>query len=433
MKITRLLIFIFVCFSLSIKAQSGKINITPSPDSAVKQIISLVNKKTCVIVAVGGEDLSGRTQLTDDVYQELSAKGLNVSILRLAQYRTPYAKCQNVELPGSCFYENEVDYTTLNKEILQPLKKAKKLNKKVKLNGSSPIPFNYNKLDVLLVEGSMTLRSSYANWFNIRLWTDCSLATLRERCAAHKSENDANSSTSNYPDSVLLSAHSQLLILDEPADNADYTFITDERLKKDPELILFEDFKGPKINSGLHWFNQPKTFKILNGELFVQPESYTNMWQQTYYGYEKDNAPYLHFDTEKDFVLTAQIRFEPENKSDQAGIAIRIDKNNWIKASLEYISDKRTRINATVTNDGFSDASFLPDYFGQDKSALWKITRIGNDFTIEYLKGSQWVLVRVAHLNKAQGKVQCGLYSCSPQLKANKVYFDFIKIEGLLR
>jgi uncharacterized protein len=431
MKITHLIFLVLLFPIVGVKAQSAKIDITPSPDSAVKQILSLTGKKKCIFVAIGGEDLSGRTQLTDDIYQGLSAKGLNVSILRLTQYRTPYAKCQNVDLPGSCFYENEIDYATLNKEIIQPLKKSRKLNKKIKLNGSTPATFSYNNLDVLLVEGSMTLRSSYANWFNIRLWTDCSMATLRERYAARKAGNV--SAISDYPDSVLLAAHSQLLILDEPVDNADYSFVTDERLKKDPELIIFEDFKGPKISSGLHWLNQPKTYKIQNGELFVQPESYTNMWQQTYYGYTKDNAPFLHFDTEKDFVLTAQIRFEPENKSDQAGIAIRIDKNNWIRASLEYISDKRTRINSTVTNDGFSDAAFLPDYFGQDKSILWKITRIGNDFTIEYLKGGQWVLVRVAHLSKAEGKIQCGLFSCSPQLKANKVYFDFLKIEGLLR
>ena len=84
----RILIFCYaIAIVSSLQAQTARINITPRIDSVVSKITSTINKKTCTFVAIGGEDLSGRTQLTDDIYQELSAKGLNVVILHLPQYR----------------------------------------------------------------------------------------------------------------------------------------------------------------------------------------------------------------------------------------------------------------------------------------------------------------------------------------------------------
>ena len=85
--------------------------------------------------------------------------------------------------PGKYFYENEVNFSTLNKDVLQPLKKSRKLSKKVKLNGVTPSQLSFNNADVALIEGAMVDRKIFAKWFDLRIWVDCSMQTLRDRYA----------------------------------------------------------------------------------------------------------------------------------------------------------------------------------------------------------------------------------------------------------
>jgi regulation of enolase protein 1 (concanavalin A-like superfamily)/uridine kinase len=429
----RILIFCYaIAIVSSLQAQTARINITPRIDSVVSKITSTINKKTCTLVAIGGEDLSGRTQLTDDIYQELSAKGLNVVILHLPQYRVPFEQCLKNKNPGKYFYENEVNFSTLNKDVLQPLKKSRKLSKKVKLNGVTPSQLSFNNADVALIEGAMVDRKIFAKWFDLRIWVDCSMQTLRDRYALRPAGNDPVQQK-KIIDEVLLMAHNQQIIIDQPSIMVDYTFIADDRMRKEPQIILNEDFKGKKLNAKLTWLNPPKVWKLVNNALYVETDAVTDFWQRTFYGFSNDNGHFLYYETDKDFVLTTHFKYEPKNQFDQAGIAIRIDEDNWLKASVEYELQAAAKLGSVVTNNGYSDwaTQSVPN---STVEMTWKITRIGKDFFISYLNAQGiWEQVRVAHLDKAGGNVKCGIYGCSPIDKGYKIYYDFLKIEELVR
>jgi len=421
-----------IMFVTYIQAQTARITITPRIDSVVSRITSTLNKKSCTLVAIGGEDLSGRAQLTDDIYQELSGKGLNVIIIHLAQYRVPFDVCLKDKNPGKYFYENEVNYATLYKDVLQPLKKSRKVSKKVKLNGINAVQLSYSNADVALIEGAMVDRKPFAKWFDLRLWVDCSMQTLKDRYALRPAGNDPVLQK-QIIDDVLLSSHNQQLIIDEPAVMVDYSFVADDRIRKGPQPILNEDFKGKKLNSKLAWLNPPKVWKLINNALYVEPDAVTDFWQRTFYGFRNDNAHFLYYETDKDFVMTTHLKFESKNQFDQAGIAIRLDEDNWLKASVEYDLHLPAKLGSVVTNNGYSD--WATQTFPRTTIEMtWKVTRIGKDFFIEYLNDTGiWEQVRVAHIEKASGSVKCGIYACSPIEKGYKVYYDFLKIDELIR
>ena len=425
----------FLCACLivvSLHAQTARINITPRIDSVISNINTNLNKKSCMLVAIGGEDLSGRTQLTDDIYQELSAKGLNVVIIHLPQYRVPYDICLKDKNPGKYFYENEVNYSTFNKDILQPLKKNRKVSKKVKLNGVAPVQISFNNADVALIEGSMVDRKLFAKWFDLRIWVDCSMQTLRERYALRPAGTDPMLQK-QIMDEVLLMSHNQQLIIDEPTKMVDFVFVADAKMSKAAPLVLNEDFKGKKINSHLNWLNPPKVWKLINNALYVETDAVTDFWQRTFYGFRNDNAHFLYYETDKDFVMTTHLKIESKNQFDQAGIAIRIDEDNWLKASVEYDLNLPAKLGSVVTNNGFSDWA-TQSYPRNTTEMTWKVTRIGKDFFIAYLNADGiWEQVRVAHIDKASGNIKCGVYACSPIDKGYKVYYDFLKIEELIR
>lgn len=431
-RVLTLLSLLLLVSLLTIKAQTARINITPHIDSAVNRITTTVNKKSCLLVAIGGEDLSGRTQLTDDIYQELSAKGLNVAIIHLSQYRIPFDICLKDKNPDKYFYENEVNFATLNKDVLQPLKKSRKLSKKIKINGITPVQFSISNADVALIEGAMVDRKPFAKWFDLRLWVDCSMQTLKDRYALRPAGNDPVLQK-QIVDEILLMSHNQQLIIDEPAIMVDYCFVGDDRIRKGAQTILNEDFKGKKLNAKLTWLYPPKTWKLINNALYIETDAVTDFWQRTFYGFRNDNAHLLYYETDKDFVLTTHLKFEPKNQFDQAGIAIRIDEDNWIKASVEYDLHLPAKLGSVVTNNGYSDWA-KQGISNSITEMTWKVTRIGKDFFIEYLNTNGiWEQVRVAHLDKAGGNVKCGVYACSPIDKGFKVYYDFLKIDELIR
>ncbi len=51
------------------------------------------------------------------------------------------------------------------------------------------------------------------------------------------------------------------------------------------EIILFETFDRPAMDSRLHWYCPPAQPAILNSHLVIKPEAKTDYWQKTHYGF----------------------------------------------------------------------------------------------------------------------------------------------------
>jgi regulation of enolase protein 1 (concanavalin A-like superfamily) len=43
----------------------------------------------------------------------------------------------------------------------------------------------------------------------------------------------------------------------------------------------------------LDWIREPKSYIINDDEIVIITESYTDLWQRTYYHFRNDNAPVL--------------------------------------------------------------------------------------------------------------------------------------------
>jgi regulation of enolase protein 1 (concanavalin A-like superfamily)/uridine kinase len=427
---SKIILFVLIAFSCNaLQAQKSTIVLTPRIDTAVNLIKSKVVNTKCLVVAIGGADLSGRSQLVDDIYQELMAQGLNVGVIRLSLYRVSYDVCLKDKNPGRYFYENEVNYPLLFKDVLQPLKNKRSVSKKVKITGAKPVDFTFKNLDVVLVEGNMVLRSVLRSYFDVTLWSECSTTSLKERMNMVLTGKPDSAALQLANNGILLVAHNQLQMIDNPVKNADISFVADDRLRTKSQVFIFEDFKGKKIDSRLQWINPPKVWKLQKGMLCIEPEQFTDFWQRTLFDYKYDNAHMLGFDSENDFVMTTKVSYEPKNQYDQAGLVVRVSEDCWLKAAVEYHANEPAILSTVVTNGGFSDQASQP-FDNQVTTMEWRITRSGRVFTIEYLNAnSEWIKVRVAQLNSATETVKCGLYCCCPIDNGAKVNFDYLKIE----
>jgi regulation of enolase protein 1 (concanavalin A-like superfamily) len=198
------------------------------------------------------------------------------------------------------------------------------------------------------------------------------------------------------------------------------------------QLVLNEQFSKPALDARLHWLNPPPTWSVKSGRLVVRPNSKTDFWQRTHYGFREDNGHFLYLKVSGNFTLTTKARLHPAHPYDQAGLMVRVGPSCWIKASVEYESEGPAKLGAVVTNHGWSDWS-LQNFPRGRKEVRLRIRRTDQDFLIEWARGTgeNWELLRVAHLHQGlRQPIQCGLYSCSPKGHGFRAEFEFLKIQA---
>jgi len=197
-------------------------------------------------------------------------------------------------------------------------------------------------------------------------------------------------------------------------------------------IILDGGFDASNLPPALSWFCAPKRWSLANSRLIVEPESKTDFWQKTHYGFSADNGHFLHTTIEGDFVLSTRVRFYPRHQYDQAGLMVRFDADHWLKTSVEYELEIPSQLGAVVTNRGYSDWSTQPFPPGVNEIEL-RITRRGDDYLVQYRlpeAAPDWTQIRLARLhNPHGGAIQAGLYACSPVKAGYKAEFDYLRLE----
>lgn len=167
----------------------------------------------------------------------------------------------------------------------------------------------------------------------------------------------------------------------------------------------------------LQWTRRPKTSSVKKDRIEITTEPFTDLWQRTYYHFRNDNAPVLQMETdEKYFSFVVKTDFsESRHRFDQCGIALYLDSENWLKASVEYENEAFAHLGSVVTNGGYSD--WATTEIPADRKVMWyRLSRREDDYRIECsTDGVRFSQMRVTHLTKGDGAVRFGVYACSPE------------------
>lgn len=87
----------------------------------------------------------------------------------------------------------------------------------------------------------------------------------------------------------------------------------------------------------MQWFNEPEKWTVENQVLsmFVTPKS--DYWRISHYGFTVDDAPFYYALYGGEFEVKVKITGDYKNRFDQAGLMLRIDEQNYIKAGIEFV------------------------------------------------------------------------------------------------
>jgi uncharacterized protein len=201
--------------------------------------------------------------------------------------------------------------------------------------------------------------------------------------------------------------------------------------------LLNETFERDSFDPRLTWMHSPSSWRVdaNRSRLVIEPDSETDFWQTTHYGFRRDNGHFLHCSVPDQAVVTGRFHSYPAHIYDQAGLMVRFSDTCWLKASVEFEPDHPSHLGAVVTNHGYSDWS-LEDFpgAGSPHGAISYSLRVrleGNEALVEYSAEADgpWRLIRVARLFPEPGaRPECGIYACSPQAAGYRAEVEFLRI-----
>lgn len=179
----------------------------------------------------------------------------------------------------------------------------------------------------------------------------------------------------------------------------------------------------------LKWIREPKQYVIQDQFITITTEPHTDLWQRTYYGFQNDNAPVLVMKSnEKYFSFIVKTEFVYKGPYDQCGLAIYLDSENWVKASIEYENEEFQRLGSVVTNHGYSDWA-TTDIDSSIHSMWYRLSRRESDYLIESsTDGINFKQMRIFHLWNGSGEIQFGVYACSPENSSFEAIFAHMEL-----
>lgn len=171
------------------------------------------------------------------------------------------------------------------------------------------------------------------------------------------------------------------------------------------------------------WLNPPPQVNETDKDIVVTTGKDTDFWRVTSYGFIHDNGHALLTELRDGRAVEVTFKALLDAQFDQAGLMLRIDQNNWIKAGVE-LSDNVPQLGAVVTRE-MSDWSVAPVPSWNDGTTpvTVRASRLGNAITVRAKLGNEpWQFVRLTPIDQT-AVVNAGPMACSPTRAGLQVRF----------
>lgn len=178
----------------------------------------------------------------------------------------------------------------------------------------------------------------------------------------------------------------------------------------------------------MNWFNEPQSWSISGNQLTMEVTPKTDYWRISHYGFTVDDAPFYYAEYGGEFETVLKISGNYKARFDQAGMMIRLDHENYIKAGIEYV-DGKYNVSVVVTHKT-SDWSVIA--LDRPVEYIWmKAVRRLDAIEIFYsLDGKNYNMIRNAWM-AANHPVKIGMCAASPDGDGFTARFTDFKVTHL--
>ena len=176
------------------------------------------------------------------------------------------------------------------------------------------------------------------------------------------------------------------------------------------------------------WFNEPQTWEIKDNALTMSVTPKSDYWRISHYGFTVDDAPFYYATYGGEFEAKVKVTGDYQTRFDQAGLMLRIDHENYIKAGIEYVDGKFNL--STVVTHHTSDWSVIT--LDRPVPCVWiKAVRRLDAVEIFYsFDDKTYTMMRNAWLQD-NTPVQVGLMAACPDGDGFQARFEHFQVKHL--
>jgi uncharacterized protein len=182
-------------------------------------------------------------------------------------------------------------------------------------------------------------------------------------------------------------------------------------------------------NHNRTWLHEPAQWSETGDTLTLTASPDTDYWQVTHYGFVHDNGALRYQEQAGNFEAKVRVTAKYHELYHQAGLMIRLDDKNWIKAGIEFLNGQQ-HVSAVVTRN-FSDWSVLP--YAENPAFIWlRMQRFHDTVQVSYSRDNEkWSMIRLAYFPQ-QVTVKIGMMAAAPGKLPLNVTFDDFSLRPLL-
>ncbi len=145
------------------------------------------------LVAVSGVDAAGKGTVARETAAVLERRGSRVALVGLDDWLRPLSPRPGGASPGEDFYRNAFDFEEVFSRVLEPLRIHRTLQLAIErphpfLGGPRRLGYDWNDVDVVLVEGIFLMRRDLRPRYDLRVWVDCPFETALARAVRRNQE-----------------------------------------------------------------------------------------------------------------------------------------------------------------------------------------------------------------------------------------------------
>ena len=173
------------------------------------------------------------------------------------------------------------------------------------------------------------------------------------------------------------------------------------------------------------WLNEPRAWRLDRDGLAVTTDDKTDFWRETHYGFIRDNGHFFGLRTAGDFTADIRVRARYDALYDQAGIMVRLDETNWVKAGIE-LTDDRPGLGSVLT---IGKSDWATGIFAGDPADLWIRASVAKGVLKlqTSVDGKLWPTLRLCPF-PAAASYQVGPFCCTPERRGLDVRFSDFRV-----
>lgn len=178
----------------------------------------------------------------------------------------------------------------------------------------------------------------------------------------------------------------------------------------------------------MQWFNEPEKWAIDGNKLTMQVTPQSDYWRISHYGFTVDDAPFFYTLRGGEFEAKVKISGDYKVRFDQAGLMLRIDEKNYIKAGIEFV-DGKYNLSCVVTHHT-SDWSVIELDKPVDHVWIKAVRRLDAVEIFYSFDDVEYTMMRNCWL-KDNTPVMVGMMAACPDGNGFKATFEEFKVKHL--